>query len=303
GCNSKIMKDGIVCDEWFHTGCNNEMTVNSLDDIIQHKKWKYITTTPETIFRNVIFSIEVPDFLKNSVGTPSEESYREDTNRYLMHLKEGKAKYVNDTVAIYRYHDKGIWSLKSSFHKEVYSARALLDYSKYYDKCYFDHFCKLSNEYFIRASANLFCHALNHEKMDSNDIYNYSELLKDYVFVNEEEFAYDDRLLEVVQNRQERDIIVWGTGNAAIRLLDKYITMEKISFFVDSNQDKQGASINGITVLSPQQVKDYRGEKYIVIASSFYNEIIQIILDQHICSEEEIINLYKMDYKYSLLFE
>lgn len=303
GCNVRIMRNGIVQEEWFNTGCDNEMTVVSIDDLMHNKKWNYVTQTLGTIFRNVIFKSGVPDFLKESIGTSSEASYREDTNRYLMHLKEGKAKYVNDTAGIYRLHENGIWSSRTSFHKEVYCARALIDYSKYYEKRYFDYFCKMSNENFVKATANLFCHIWNHNQMDMEDVHNYGDLLKGYVFTKEKEFAYDNKLLELIQNRQKRDIVVWGTSSAAIRLIDKYILMKNVSFFADNNSVKQGTSINGIKVLSPEQVKEYKQKKYIVIASSYYNEIIEGILEQRICDEEEIINLHKMDYKYSLIFE
>lgn len=139
--------------------------------------------------------------------------------------------------------------------------------------------------------------------LDTKDLCNYGELLSHYAFAKGKEQKYDTKLLEVVQNRQKRDIIVWGTGAAAIRLVDKYIMMENVTCFVDSNLQKQGKDINGIKIISPEQLGDCKKKKYVVVASSFYNEIIEDILQQEICDEEEIINLYKIDYKYSLIFE
>lgn len=303
GCNSRIMQDGALLDKYYHVNCKDDMVINSIDDIMEGGKWRYVTNTLETVFRNVIFEKGVPDFMMKSVGTYSEDSYREDTNRYLMHLRKGKAKYTNNIVGVYRFHNKGIWSLKTAFHKEVYCARALLDYSVYYDKHYYDDFCKLSNEYFIKATANLFCHIWNRKMLDIKDLSNYGDLLHNYAFTKTDEQKYDTKLLELVQNRQKRELIVWGTGSAAMRLVDKYIMLENVSCFVDSNPEKQGNSIQGKQIISPSQIKDCRKDKYIVIASTYYNEIIIDILRQGLCDEEEIINLYKMDYKYSLIFE
>ena len=69
-------------------------------------------------------------------------------------------------------------------------------------------------------------------------------------------------------------IIVWGSGVKAIRFIEFCIS--EVLFVVDSNTDKCGENIKGISIRRPEQIigVDY---DYIVICSSFYREIVKTI--------------------------
>lgn len=303
GSNTKILEDGVFLDTLYHTDCKKEMTVKSVEELY-HGKWRYITNTLETVFRNVIFSDSIPPLLKDAVGTLSESSFRGDTGRYIMHLKFGYAKFVDEPVCVYRKHDKGIWSSATDFHKFLMQSRGQIDFSRFYGGCNKQNFYEVSLAFLMGAAASLYnmLSLREMEKIEAEDMENLRELTEELKDFQSIEHSYDNRFIELLKNKEHRKIIVWGTGPSSKYLIDKYLETENISYFVDSDEKKQGTYINDIRVLSPVQLKEIHESKYVIIASYYYNEIIEDILNQELCKEDEIMNLYKMDCKYSLFF-
>lgn len=99
-----------------------------------------ISQTTGTVFRNVIFKNGIPDIIKDSVGTPAERSFEGDFDRFILHLKYGKAKFINHIDGVYRILSGGIWSRLSTLEQYVIEARARLDYDQYFDYKYHDFF-------------------------------------------------------------------------------------------------------------------------------------------------------------------
>lgn len=304
GCNTKILRDGTLLDMLYRTKCEKEMTIKSVDELY-NGKMKYITHTTASVFRNVIFFDGVPQIMRDEVGTLSEPAFRGDTGRYMLHLKYGYAKFVDEVVGVYRQHEVGIWTSSSDFHKDIINSRAQIDYCKFYDGFNKQNFYAVSHSFLMGAAASLFkmISVGRMEKIDAEDIDNLGEIIEELKGFQKVEYDYDKQLIELMRNEDHRMIIVWGTGPSSKMLIEKYLKKEKISYFVDSDEKKQGTYINNIQVLSPAQLKDIRDCKYVVIASYYFNEIIGDILHQELCREDEIMNLYKMNCKYSLLFE
>ena len=106
----------------------------STDDFINGRI--FFSQTTGMVFRNVIYANGIPDIVRNSIGTISERSYEGDVARYLMHLKYGKAHYVNEISGVYRILSTGIWAGLNCFEKATLQAQAYLDYDEYFERKY-----------------------------------------------------------------------------------------------------------------------------------------------------------------------
>jgi len=120
---------------------NVKEVVFNFDDLLKNRV--IITQTAGSIFRNVVYDQGVPQIIKEAIGTPSESSFRADTERYIFHLEKGKAFFKNETVAIYRIHKDGIWTKENQFHRNLLAAQAYYDYFRYFN---------YTHEYFIYYS-------------------------------------------------------------------------------------------------------------------------------------------------------
>ena len=121
---------------------NVKEAIFDFNDLLQDKV--IITQTAGSIFRNIVYNNGIPQIIKESIGTPSESSFRADTERYIFHLEKGKAFFKNETVAIYRIHKDGIWTKENQFHRNLLAAQAYYDYFRYFNYTH--------AEYFIRHS-------------------------------------------------------------------------------------------------------------------------------------------------------
>ncbi len=108
-----------------------------------------ISQTTGTVFRNVIFANGVPSIMSDAIGTISERSFEGDFDRYLMHLKYGRAHFVNKSSGVYRILSSGIWCRLSDFDKCAIQAQCFLDYNEYFDRKY--------NNFFISRAYTEWC--------------------------------------------------------------------------------------------------------------------------------------------------
>ena len=120
---------------------NVKEVVFNFDDLLKNRV--IITQTAGSIFRNVVYDEGVPQIIKEAIGTPSESSFRADTERYIFHLEKGKAFFKNESVAVYRIHKDGIWTKENQFHRNLLAAQAYYDYFRYFN---------YTHEYFIYHS-------------------------------------------------------------------------------------------------------------------------------------------------------
>ncbi|WP_428065797.1 glycosyltransferase family 2 protein [Candidatus Avelusimicrobium facis] len=95
-----------------------------------------ITQTTGSFFRNVIFSQGIPHIMTQAIGTFSERSFEGDADRFIMHLKYGKAHYVNKFSGVYTILSGGIWSRMSDMEKHFVQAQCFIDYDRYFEHQY-----------------------------------------------------------------------------------------------------------------------------------------------------------------------
>lgn len=119
-----------------------EKTVFTFDDLLQDNV--IITQTAGSVFRNTVYHNGIPPIIKDAIGTPSESSFRADTERYIFHLYTGKAYFVNELAAIYRIHKDGIWTKENQFHRNLLAAQAYYDYFRYFNYQYAEYFIRFS---------------------------------------------------------------------------------------------------------------------------------------------------------------
>ncbi len=126
-CNTKIQEADYSLSDYLN------------DNII-------ISQTTGTVFKNVIFVNGIPKIIEKAIGTISERSFEGDFDRFIMHLKYGKAHFVNKPSGIYNILSTGIWSRLNDFEKNAIQAQAFLDYNEYFDYVYNDYFINKAND-------------------------------------------------------------------------------------------------------------------------------------------------------------
>ncbi|EMB21831.1 glycosyltransferase [Treponema denticola] len=117
---------------------NVKEAIFDFNDLLQDKP--IITQTAGSIFRNAVYNNGIPQIIKESIGTPSETSFRDDTCRYIIHLYKGKAFFRNEVVAVYRIHKDGIWTKANQFQRNLFSVQAYYDFFRYFNYTHADYF-------------------------------------------------------------------------------------------------------------------------------------------------------------------
>ena len=140
-----IYSRNVICkteknEESFFVPTNIPISSFTIDNYINGNI--SITQTTGSFFRNVIFINGIPEIMKNAVGTISERSFEGDFDRYIIHLKYGKAYYNPKPCGVYRILSSGIWSHLSNFEKTIIQAQAYIDYNDYYENKYKASFIK-----------------------------------------------------------------------------------------------------------------------------------------------------------------
>lgn len=95
-----------------------------------------IGATAGTVFRNVIFKNGLPKKIAELSDKQVQETFRGDTFRNLIHLKEGKAYCSKDYDSVYRITKQGLWQSKTYVDKLFFSIQVHLNIYKYLDEKY-----------------------------------------------------------------------------------------------------------------------------------------------------------------------
>jgi 2-polyprenyl-3-methyl-5-hydroxy-6-metoxy-1,4-benzoquinol methylase len=114
--------------------------------------------------------------------------------------------------------------------------------------------------------------------------------LESYVnLCNQREKAIYQIINEIILSH--KPIIVWGTGTQTLRLLaSSRIREAKIVAFVDSNPKFHDKTLNGITIVSPESLKNMK--ESILISSRIYQNDIEHQIRNILQLDNEIIKLY-----------
>lgn len=127
--------------------------VFTFDDLLHNNV--IITQTAGSVFRNTVYHNGIPKIITDAIGTPSESSFRADTERYIFHLHTGKAYFINAFAAVYRIHQDGIWTKENQFHRNLLAAQAYYDYFRYFNYQYAEYFMHFSLFYVQKCFAEL----------------------------------------------------------------------------------------------------------------------------------------------------
>lgn len=85
------------------------------------------------VFRNVVFKNGVPPVLYNMIDSKYSIAFRADSFRNLVHLKEGKAHFVNEIDGVYRLHSDSLWSSSTELQKISLLGKFYLGMFYYFD--------------------------------------------------------------------------------------------------------------------------------------------------------------------------
>lgn len=302
GANSRILKEGKLLDGYYVKTDIKEAWVNGIEDYLCGRT--YIPHTTAGVYRNAIFKNGIPDIIKNSVGTLAEASFRGDLDRYVIHLKYGKAKFVNEWAGVYRIHDKGICQGGTMFHWKLMNARCELDYSRFYNDQFEDKFLDRARVRFKEVCVELYKASVFNEffKMDDYDAGNFAYLMN-RLCNNEKNGAIKTeftrfkeqqrKVIKLLSNKNK--FVLWGTGKSAESLMEKYyIEKDNIIVFIDNDESRIGKSFCGKMIAAPKEIKKIKPE-LVVIASKFYNEIMKQIEAESLCEYRNIVNLFWFD--------
>ncbi|MBT5230246.1 MAG: hypothetical protein HOM11_08205 [Methylococcales bacterium] len=69
------------------------------------------------------------------------------------------------------------------------------------------------------------------------------------------------------------NIAIWGAGGLADNALKRWVSKDKISYIIDPNTNKQGSTLHGIDIVSPDHI-NANPPDCIIICSSAYLEIM-----------------------------
>ncbi len=119
--NMKKYSVSPACDSVFNDYLNNTA-------ILGH--------TSNSIYRNVIFKHGLPEKMANVFHPSCEESFRGDSFRNALHIKEGKAHGVPDYTSVYRCTEEGLWQGSTTSQQNLMTAVFWINLWFYYDKQY-----------------------------------------------------------------------------------------------------------------------------------------------------------------------
>lgn len=304
GSNTKRLINGELEDQFYvHTNMH-ESTAFNIEDYLTGRA--LVAHTTGAVYRNIIFKKDVPAIMKESVGTLAEASFRGDVDRYVMHLKYGKARFVNEWVGVYRIHEKGICQGGTMFHWMLMNARAELDYSRFYNDLYQEKFEERAKYIFKIACTEIYKASVygTFFSMDDYDKENFVFLMNRLSTGRENtagrtiqiDFREEEaKIRKLIKNNEKRKLIVWGTGASANRLINKYdISVDDIFFFIDGSGEQVGNKFWGKEVVSEKELK-LNENMYVIIMSSYYEEILKSIRKEKLCSLNEVVNLFWYD--------
>lgn len=301
GANTVKMADGVEIGKYLSVDFD-EHTIKSIESYFMDKTM--IPHTSGSVWRNVVYNGSMPEFLERRRGSLSQESFRADTGRFMLHLKFGKVYLINKVVSAYRLHKNGVWAGTSKFHHYSLHIRAFLDYMDYYEGKMQEDFIRIVKANVKLASAELFRKSADqvYEELSLDEMENYRYGVQRLKELEEERkgnglasLNIREQLIYFLQHKKEESLVIWGTGGAAERLIEQYgIKEDEILFFVDNSEKKHNQTINGKKVKSPNEIMKEES-KLIIIATSYGNEVERQILENHYSTKNYVINLYRID--------
>ena len=287
----KIFPDGSVGMKYCLPGVQTH--TSTYEDYIHGKA--ILSCTPSSTYRNIYFSDGIPKEYMDLIDSPYEEIFRADTARNIIHLTRGKAYFVNESVGCCRVYGTGLYSSMAAYERAITVA--------YADIAFWQFFKKKDEAEHISFVSKFFKDAIKEILLEtvSGTIPKLSEKYKTY-FQTVSEWLQAHRVvkkggripfsLRKFGELWDKTVYIWGTGSGAHKLLEECgIPIGDNTFFVDNNPEKQGKEFMGRLVKKPECIRDAQ-DCLVVIASSYYMEIIEQIREQKLCEDDRIVNIY-----------
>ena len=173
-----------------------------------------IVQTTGQFYRNVIFFKGIPQIMQDAVGTESERSFEGDFDRFVMHLKYGKAYFNNRICGVYRILSSGIWTKLSDCQKLLIQLQCYYDYDRYFANKYSEFFInKMYNELLkiLKMEQNLnFLDCSDSELLRYKNLYDFMVSHKELVDFKTDETNNVISLHERCIHKIKNTIHKWG---------------------------------------------------------------------------------------------
>lgn len=287
----KLFNDGTT--KIYHDYQGIREKTSTYTDFLKGKA--VLSNTPASTYRNVYFGNGIPAEYLGLTGTRFEEMFRADSARNLIHLKRGKAYFVNECVGCARYHGKGLASSLSEYERHITSAFAHI--------ALFEFFGKENEADYARIIKNLYTIAIKLYLKElvtgtipvmTEQYMEYFEMVMEWLQMHKvpEKETYVPFSLERFSEMIHRKTILWGTGLEAHRIIGQYhIPIHQDTYFVDNDRRKQGTVFMDKPIKHPKALLK-ETDALLIIVSSYYKEILIQIREQRLCPEDRIINIY-----------
>lgn len=290
----KLFNDGTSEIGYQRPGITT--VTSTYDDFLMNKE--LLSNTLASIYRNVYFTDGVPEEYRQLAGSQYEETSRADTFRNLLHLRRGKAYFVNECIGYYRYHGNGLASAYSMGEKVMRAAFAHIGYYEYFGREYVEKYFVLIKKLYIRAIKEYYLVLVSGNIPELSEQYmQHAKIVSKWLQEHDMPSVYNRKPFSLRKYSEigKKQTVIWGTGSAAYKIIERYgIPINEDTFFVDNNTAKQGKEFMGREIKAPAAIRDNR-DCLVIIANSYYNEIIEQIKSEALCDEDRIINIY--DYK------
>lgn len=257
-----------------------------------------LSCTPSSTYRNIYFSDGIPKEYLDLTGTRFEETFRADTARNLLHLARGKAYFVNESIGCCRYHGRGLASGMSEYERAITVAYADIGFWEFFGKKHEAEHAELVKKFYKDAMKEIMLELASGTFPELSQKYKeYFKTVWEWLQVHgvKEQRKRIPFSLKKFGELWEKTVYIWGTGSGARKLLEEYgIPVGDNTFFVDNSLEKQGREFMGRPVKEPESIQNVEN-CLVIIASSYYREIIEQIREQKLCEDDRIVNVY--DYK------
>ncbi|MCM1236703.1 MAG: hypothetical protein NC489_42045, partial [Ruminococcus flavefaciens] len=297
GTNAYIIyNDGMTAMKYDRSGIDTY--TSTYEDFIHGKA--VLSTTIASTYRNVYFADGIPEEYIGLSNSKYEESFRADTARNLIHLRKGKAYFINESVGYYRYHGNGLASGLFKYEKFINIAFGLTGYFEFFGHENEKEYGRMIKENYTAAIKHYY-HELVFGKFPrlSEQCKAYFKEVMEWLYIHETE--YGEKQLQIPFSLEKfgemphRKVIIWGTGLEAPRIIEKYhIPIHDDTFFIDNDSSKQGKEYMGKPIKSPETIKEEQ-DALIFIASSYYVDILRQIKEEKLCTDDRIINIYSYE--------
>ena len=287
----KLYNDGSI-EPYFD--CQHIDTYSStFDDFLKGNAM--LSNTMACVYRNVYFSEGIPTEFMDLAGSQFEETFRADSARNLIHLKRGKAYFVNEYNGYHRYHGKGLSSSLLEYENYIIRAFALVGFFEFFGKERAKEYERLIRDLYINAVKEYYKRLIHMGFWKVSEQYRtYFSTVMEWLQMYEagECEKYTFFSLQLFGKMTQKKTIIWGTGRYAPKVIEKYnIPIHEDTFFVDNDTSKQGKRFMGKQIKAPASIREEKGA-ILVIATIYTKEVLEQIREQKLCTEDRIINIF-----------